>query len=150
MKKFIVVVLSVIAFAAVASAQPRAIGLRAGYGAEISYQHYMGAENFLEADFGLVGSHGFYLTGVYNFNIGYAGPFSFYAGPGAQAGVYNYKNADGNSALALNLAVGGQIGAEWAIPSAPINISLDWRPMFYLMHGGFGWDGFALGLRYRF
>lgn len=145
MKKLIVVILSVFAFVAVASAQPRAIGVRAGFGGEISYQHYVG-ENFVEADLGLVGNHGFYVTGIYDFNIGYAGPFSFYAGPGAQVGFYNA----GENAMALNLAVGGQIGAEWAIPAAPINITLDWRPMFYLMHGGFGWDGFALGLRYRF
>ena len=150
MKKLIIVILSMIAFAAVASAQPRAIGVRAGYGVEVSYQHYLGAENFLEADLGLVGNHGMYLTGVYNFNIGYAGPFSFYAGPGAQAGFYAAKTSEQNVAMALNLAVGGQIGAEWAVPSAPINISLDWRPMFYFMHGGFGWDGFALGFRYRF
>lgn len=145
MKKLIIAILSVFAFVAVASAQPRAIGVRAGYGGEISYQHYVG-DCFIEADLGLVGNHGFYVTGIYDFNIGYAGPFSFYAGPGAQVGFYNA----GENAMALNLAVGGQIGAEWAIPSAPINISLDWRPMFYLMHGGFGWDGFALGLRYRF
>jgi len=145
MKKLIVVILSIFAFVAVASAQPRAIGVRAGFGGEISYQHYVG-ENFVEADLGLVGNHGFYVTGIYDFNIGYAGPFSFYAGPGAQVGFYNA----GENAMALNLAVGGQIGAEWAIPAAPINITLDWRPMFYLMHGGFGWDGFALGLRYRF
>lgn len=149
MKKLIIVILSMIAFAAVASAQPRAMGVRAGYGVEVSYQHYLGVEDFLEADLGLVGNHGFYLTGIYNFNIGYAGPFSFYAGPGAQAGFYRKSDKDGGM-MALNLAVGGQIGAEWAIPSAPINISLDWRPMFYLMHGGFGWDGFALGFRYRF
>ena len=150
MKKLIILILSVCLFAAAASAQPRAIGLRAGFGGEVSYQHYVGAENFVEADLGIVGAHGFYLTGVYNFNIGYAGPFSFYAGPGAQAGFYNTVADNGDPALGINLAVGGQIGAEWAIPSAPINISLDWRPMFYLMHGGFGWDGFALGLRYRF
>lgn len=145
MKKLIIVILSMIAFAAVASAQPRAIGIRAGYGGEISYQHYVG-DNFIEADLGLVGDHGFYVTGIYDFNIGYAGPISFYAGPGAQIGVYNTSD----KSMALNLAIGGQIGAEWAIPAAPINISLDWRPMFYMMHGGFGWDGFALGLRYRF
>ena len=125
MKKLIVVILSIFAFVAVASAQPRAIGVRAGFGGEISYQHYVG-ENFVEADLGLVGNHGFYVTGIYDFNIGYAGPFSFYAGPGAQVGFYNA----GENAMALNLAVGGQIGAEWAIPAAPINITLDWRPMF--------------------
>ena len=93
----------------------------------------------------------FNASATYNFMIAQPqwtdkGEWGFYAGPGAQVGFYNA----GENAMALNLAVGGQIGAEWAIPAAPINITLDWRPMFYLMHGGFGWDGFALGLRYRF
>ena len=39
MKKTLIIIASLLAFAVVASAQPRAIGVRAGYGAELSYQH---------------------------------------------------------------------------------------------------------------
>lgn len=144
MKKILVVVLSVLAFAAVASAQPRALGVRAGYGGELSYQHYAGS-NFVEADLGFLAGNGFYVTGIYDFVLGEAGPFNFYAGPGAQLGFYDYGDDSG-----FNAAIVGQLGMEFQIPSAPINISLDWRPAFNFCYGGFGWNGFALGLRYRF
>jgi len=145
MKKIIAILLGVLAFAAVASAQPRAIGLRAGYGGELSYQHAFGS-NFLEADLGFLGSaHGIYVTGIYDFVLAQAGIVNFYAGPGVQLGFYNY---DGVSSF--NAGIAGQLGLEFEIPSIPLNISLDWRPTYYFNYGGFGWQGFALGIRYRF
>ena len=50
MKKFFAVMVAALAFAAVASAQPKAVGVRVGNGAEVSYQHYLGGSNFIEAD----------------------------------------------------------------------------------------------------
>ena len=144
MKKFIVVVLSVLAFAAVASAQPRALGIRAGYGGEISYQHGGGA-GFLEADLGFWANNGFYVTGVYDFIFANAGIVNFYVGPGVQLGFYNHAEQSG-----FNAGLAGQLGMEFEIPSAPVNISLDWRPVYYFNYGGFGWQGIALGIRYRF
>ena len=145
MKKFIVVVLSVFAFAAVASAQPRALGLRAGYGGELSYQHG-GSAGFLEADLGFLGNgHGFYVTGVYDFIFANAGIANFYVGPGLQLGFYNYSGDQG-----FNAGIAGQLGVEFEIPSVPLNLSLDWRPVYYFNYGGFGWQGIALGIRYRF
>ena len=58
MKKIILVAALVLGFAAAAVAQPRALGLRGGYGVELSYQHTLG-ENFLEADLGLGGFNNF-------------------------------------------------------------------------------------------
>ena len=52
MKKIILVAALVLGFAVAASAQPRAIGLRGGWGAELSYQHSFDS-NFLQADLGL-------------------------------------------------------------------------------------------------
>ncbi|MBQ9451594.1 MAG: hypothetical protein IJU34_09830 [Bacteroidales bacterium] len=145
MKKFIAILVGVLAFAAVATAQPRALGIRAGYGAELSYQHGGGA-GFLEADLGFLGSgHGFYVTGIYDFILGSAGIANFYVGPGVQLGFYNYDQKNG-----FNAGIAGQLGVEFEIPSVPLNISLDWRPVYYFQYGGFGWSGFALGLRYRF
>ncbi|MCR4859420.1 MAG: hypothetical protein K5910_02005 [Bacteroidales bacterium] len=145
MKKLIVVLLSVLAFAAVASAQPRALGIRAGYGGELSYQHGGGA-GFLEADLGFLGNaHGFYVTGIYDFIFANAGVANFYVGPGVQLGFYNYDGTNG-----FNAGLAGQLGVEFEIPSVPLNISLDWRPVYYFNYGGFGWQGIALGIRYRF
>ena len=47
MKKMLILVAALLGFAVVATAQPRALGVRAGYGAELSYQHTLGSENFL-------------------------------------------------------------------------------------------------------
>ena len=51
MKKIILVAALVLGFAAAAAAQPRAIGIRGGFGAGVSYQHTVGA-NFIDVDLG--------------------------------------------------------------------------------------------------
>lgn len=146
MKKLLVVLLGVLAFAAVASAQPRAIGVRAGYGGELSYQHGLGSSSFLELDLGFLGhAHGYYVTGAYDFIIGNAGICNFYVGPAVQLGFYNHERIG-----AFNAGAGAQLGVEFEIPSIPLNISVDWRPIYYFHYGGFGWQGAALGIRYRF
>ncbi len=145
MKKVIAFFVAVLTFAAVASAQPRALGVRAGWGGELSFQTGGGA-GFLEMDLGFLGnSHGFYLTGIYDFILGSAGICNFYVGPGVQLGFYNHGEDSG-----FNAGVAGQLGVEFEIPSVPLNISLDWRPVYYFQYGGFGWEGIALGIRYRF
>ena len=151
MKKILTIALSVLAFAAVASAQPRAIGVRVGGSAEASYQHSLG-NNFLEADLGLniLNGNGFYLTGVYDFVFASTSGFNFYAGPGAQLGFYNRKNDEGNNEGHFSLAIAGQLGAEYEFNAIPFNISLDWRPCWDFLGNGFGWSSFALGFRYRF
>ena len=53
MKKALIVIAAVFGFAMVASAQPKAIGGRLGYGLEASYQHFLGNPNFLEVNLGL-------------------------------------------------------------------------------------------------
>ncbi len=142
MKKFIVVIVAALAFTVAAAAQPRALGLRGGFGVEISYQHNLGGANFAEFDLGL-GGYGFNLSGVYDFVFHSEGDFNFYAGPGASVAVGN------NLFLA---GISGQVGAEWNVPiSFPLTISLDWKPTFYIVGlQTFAWDGFALGVRYRF
>ena len=143
MKKFIAILAGVLAFAAVASAQPRAIGLRAGYApvGEISYQHGLGT-NFVEVDFG--GYYGLHVVGVYDFVFANANIFNFYVGPGALLGLY-----DAADSWKFDAGIVGQLGVEAAIPSVPINISLDWRPTI-ISATGTHWDGIALGIRYRF
>ena len=104
-----------LAFAAVASAQPKAVGVRVGNGAEVSYQHYLGGSNFIEADLGFM-SNGFRLTGIYDFDLGSAGNFNFYVGPGASLGFVNGTDGNGNAKTYFSAAVVGQVGAEFAVP----------------------------------
>ena len=145
MKKLIIILVSVFAFVAVASAQPRALGLRVGYGGELSYQHSLPSA-FLEADLGFLGNaHGFYVSGMYDFIFANSGIANFYVGPGVQVGVWNHEKASDFTA-----GIGGQLGVEFEIPTIPLNLSLDWRPIYYFQHDVFGWQGLALAIRYRF
>ena len=151
MKKIIIAAALVLGFAAAASAQPRALGVRIGNGGEISYQHSMGS-NFLEVDGGLGlglvdGTFNVGATGIYNFMISeFGNGFGFYAGPGAGVGLalgdVNY----------LALSAAGMVGIEYNF-NFPLQISLDFR-----QHIGIGFSGngiwapssVGLGLRYQF
>lgn len=158
MKK-VLFVMAVVLCAAVSSvnAQPRAIGGRLGYGAEVSYQHSLGASNMLEVDFGFPAFHGLEAAVTYDwlFPINSwqeQGSWNWYAGVGAGLGMYNFNHVTGYAGVA------GRLGIEYNF-WFPLNLSLDWRPIvgpyFSENHVGFnGWGlwqgGIALGIRYQF
>lgn len=135
-----------LSFSALANAQPRALGLRGGYGAELSYQHSLG-RNFVEADLGWT-VNGVWVSGIYDFLVPIQDGFNFYAGPGAQLGMYMYTK-DGQYFNRFDLGLAGQVGIEYNF-DFPLQLSLDWRPAFTFLGGGFGFYGIALGVRYRF
>ena len=144
MKKLILIIAAALTMSAVAVAQPKAVGIRLGYGAEVSYQHILGADNFMEVDLGWF-SNGFSGSVAYDFNVAEAGNFGFYVGPQVSFGTLAY---DGSTKF--NLGAGAQLGVEYEF-DIPLNISLDWKPTFYFVPGtAFGWSSIALGLRYRF
>ena len=144
MKKFVLVMAAILGIAVVAAAQPRAIGIRAGYGAEVSYQHTLGGENFGEIDLGW--STGAFSAGLaYDFMICPLGPLNFYAGPQVNVGFVNVEG------VGLIVGAGVQIGIEYPFDSIPLQLSLDWKPTFYFVPAtAFGWQGIALGIRYLF
>lgn len=149
MKKIIALAAALVAFTFVASAAPRALGVRATYGAEISYQQALGS-NFGEFDLGWRPG-AIEIVGVYDFVFANSGNFNFYAGPGAGLSLYRAQNEDDTTKSGLGIAVLGQVGAEYAFPGIPFNISIDWRPAFrFVGLTGLGWDTLALGFRYRF
>lgn len=102
----------------------------------------MGGENFAEFDLGW--SSGFInVAAAYDFQVAPVGPFNFYAGPAADLWLVNEGG--------IGLGVGGQLGLEYLFSEIPLQISLDWRPMFNLIPAtSFGWSGFGLGIRYLF
>ena len=151
MKKIIIAAALVLGFAAAASAQPRALGVRIGNGGEISYQHSLG-NNFLEVDGGLGlglvdGTFNVGATGIYNFMISeFGNGFGFYAGPGATVGLglgeANY----------FTLAAAGMVGIEYNF-DIPLQLSLDFRQHLGLGFNGHGFwapSRIGLGIRYRF
>ena len=151
MKKIILVAALVLGFAAVAAAQPRAVGLRGGYGIEATYQHTMG-ENFLEANLGLGGFNSLNVAATYNWMLAQPdwtdrGEWGVYAGPGAALGL-----VFGNPG-AFNIAAAGQVGLEYTF-WFPLQLSLDIRPALGFSTGDkpFYFGGFypSLGVRYKF
>ena len=152
MKKIILVAALVLGFAVAASAQPRAIGLRGGWGAELSYQHSFDS-NFLQADLGLNTFNSINGSVVYNFMIAQPswtsrGEWGFYAGPGAAVGMsLGTKDTEGY----LHVAAAGMVGLEYSF-CFPLQLSLDVKPTLgFGFNHGFHWGVMpAFAIRYKF
>lgn len=141
MKKLLAIVVALVAFAAVANAQPKAFGVRMGYADGASYQHWLG-NNFLEVDALFWIKSGFTASAIYDFRVPISNQVALYAGPGINGVLLNN--------VGLKFGVCGQVGAEWEIPSVPLNVSLDWMPVYWFGVNVFNYTGAALGIRFRF
>jgi len=176
MKKYLILFFALLFGAAVANAQPRALGFRFGWGFEASYQHTIN-KGFIEGDFGVdfydTKIPGFKATAVYDFllnpdiTITDRGSWQFYAGPGISFGhiadVVNYYDPH----VSLNGTMVGlvaQVGVDYTF-WFPLQLALDLRPVFgmhvndrtevFERHSEFynyGLYGFipSLSVRYRF
>ncbi|MCR5003193.1 MAG: hypothetical protein K5984_02385 [Bacteroidales bacterium] len=134
MKKTILVIIAALAFTAVASAQPRAVGIRFGYGYEAQYQHWFGWESFLDVTTGVdaAGDNGIKATATYNwelFNPAWGGPWNgvwtWYAGPGVSVGNVNCGTKGNNPGFMIGLAV--QVGCEYTV--GHLAVAGDLRPV---------------------
>ena len=166
MKKIILSTFMLIGLAFSAQSQDiskNALGLRLGsndgFGGEVSYQRGLSKNNRLELDLGWRNSkdvNATKLVGLYQWIWELDKGFNWYAGVGAGIGSWNYDKG-GESQNGTILLAAGDIGIEYNFSEAPIQLSLDLRPEFYLNNSGdnkfrkenFGPD-IALGLRYRF
>lgn len=127
----------------------KAIGIRFGYGAELSYQHPLGNANRLEFDLGL-GHYGTAINGVYQWVWDLselADGFNWYAGVGAGLGMFDFDEINNNT---FHLGVLGQVGIEYSF-KIPLQLSLDYRPGIYLINGfKTSYEGICLSARYKF
>ncbi|NLI73129.1 MAG: hypothetical protein GX361_10465 [Bacteroidales bacterium] len=152
MKKLFFIAIFAVGISAFASAQvnDKAIGIRTGWGTEFSYQHPFSSANRLEVDLGLYGwKHSeFALSGIYQWLFGAQGGFNVFAGFGPQVGSWYWGKEDKNT---IGVGVAGQLGVEYNF-DFPLQLSLDWRPSWVIIptDRGFGYEGVALGIRYRF
>ena len=153
MKKIILIAVAIITMGAIASAQPKAIGGRFGYGPlEASYQHYLGDPNFMEIDLGAYSysSHsGFLATGTYNWVFSQPdwtprGNWSWYAGPGVAFGSVPRKQKEGDWENKAMFGIVGQVGLEFQF-WFPLQISADVRPIIGYSDGEFWDDVFDAG-----
>lgn len=148
MKKLLLLLVAIVATTTMVSAQKserNAIGVRLGYGLEVSYQRVLTDEYKIEVDLGFPGFafNGVGATGTFlwNWDIAAVDGLGWYVGPGVNLGIWGRS---------FSLGVVGQIGLEYSF-RAPITLTLDYRPGLNVVPGfGFSYTSFALGARYRF
>lgn len=147
MKKLTLAILFTFSLSAMIQAQDfnKAIGVRGGYGAEISYQFPLSGNTRAEADLGLygIGNGGFTLTGIHQWVFGIQDGLNWYLGAGPQIGAVN------NS---FGIGIAGQAGIEYYIPNVPIQLSLDYRPSWFIIPTDYKFApyGLGIGIRYTF
>lgn len=122
--------------------QPRSVGLRAGDGLEMAYQHNL-RKNFYEIDLGVLGHSwgqgdweayhpGLRFTATYNFEVFKAytrvGGFCLSIGPGVAAGLYGHSQ--------FNAGLVCQFDMEYTIGRTPIAIAIDSRPNIWFGRPG--------------
>jgi len=163
--------------AAVASAQPRSIGLRAGNNWDLSYQHYLNESSFLTIETGVPGVAfgkdadgafacnmllGAHLAVIYDMLDPYGatikwdkkGEWHWYMGCGLKGGIYGYNDPKWHAGLATH------IGIEYDF-EFPMILFIDSRATFGVTNYGVAegkkvaFDGIApldlaLGIRYKF
>ena len=157
MKKLLLVIVAVIGLSFAANAQ-NAIGLRLGYGNEISYQTAMGS-NRLEIDLGSLDALLYHynwnflsLTGTYQWTFGLpVDGLGWYVGPGIMGGFYLSEYSE--DYRGLSIGIGGIIGLDYQFKGIPLQLSVDARPMYAVVHPKYfnpvGYSA-ALGVRYTF
>lgn len=134
-----------------------ALGLRLGdndgFGGEISYQRELTKKTRLELDLGLRNSNhvnAFKLAAVHQWVWNIDGGFNWYAGVGGGLGSWKVDSKYGDSSGTYFFGA-GDIGIEYNF-DIPLQLSLDYRPEFYLSNDyldGVGND-IALSIRYKF
>lgn len=119
------------------------------YPGGITLKHFISNKVALEG-IGYFYNHGTRITGLYEFYFGLpnVGNLKWYVGPGAHVGFYSNTYGGGTS-----FGVDGVLGLDFKVPSAPLDLSLDWQPSIEFGNdfgNGFsgGWGGFAI--RYTF
>jgi hypothetical protein len=149
MKKTILVIVSLM-FASGVFAQDytKAIGLRLGSSIGASYKQFMQPDRAVEGilDLDILDQEYMKLkvTGIYqfHFNINVDG-LSWYAGPGASAGIYVGDHSG------FLMAIDGMVGIEYKFFNAPVVLAMDWNPKVQIItNTGFKPDNFALTVRF--
>lgn len=143
-----------VTFAAYSQDYTSAIGLRLGYPTSITYKHFISDQGAIEAFAGFR-SYSFYnwfnIGATYQHHMPISGVdgLNWFAGGGLSAFFWNYDDnfvGDGSTSIGIL----GALGLDYKFDSAPINVSLDWLPIFFVNGYGSGFGGGygALSVRY--
>jgi len=136
-----------------------AIGGRFGVANGITYKYFFNDNHAIDGILNFQGNRSFTifkLLGLYEIyqplNFVDVDGLRWYYGFGGGLGSYRYKEDNkgidtDDSGMAWSFD--GAIGLDYKIPSAPINLSLDWKPTMELTpESGVRFDGFGLSIRF--
>lgn len=121
---------------------PRAVGLRLGYGINISYQHAISRDNMISADLGLPGFNSWSLSATYDWINPFGteipwtsakGSWNWYLGAGVGGGT-SFASSISSTGVSVKNTSGffglvGNLGLEYNF-WFPLQLSVDWRPTF--------------------
>jgi hypothetical protein len=158
-KIIIAIIFSALSFSISAQNYTKAIGLRIGFGAGITYKQLFNNKSAFE----LIAAYqyqekGYTLTGLYeihNYRVLGASHLALFYGGGGHFGYYNggyYKNRSGiyYEDNAPSVGIDGVLGIDYYEPGVSLDWSLDVKPYYDFINPGFRfWDA-ALSIRYAF
>jgi hypothetical protein len=156
MKKTFLTITLAILITSLASSQDykTGVGLRLGTSIGATIKHFVGQKSAFE---GLLTTRwqGVEMTGLYEIhnNAFDVEKLNWYFGFGAHLGFYNGDNTPwGDAGVNYTLfGIDGIIGMEYAFSEVPINLGLDWKPVFNLTgYASFWGDALAFSVRYTF
>ena len=160
MKQTKMIFLFLVAFAAMpffsdAQNYKLAAGLRLGYPTSASLKYFMSETSALEAYVGTRGYSGYRwynVSGAYLYHKEISGVdgLQYYFGAGASIFFWNFDTIFGERGSTTSIGLQGYAGLDYTFADAPVNITVDWIPTFFLngfgsgLGGGYG----TLGVRY--
>ena len=143
------------AFASYTQNYSSAIGLRLGSPTSISYKTFISEPAAIEifGGFRRYSSYGWFnVAGVYEHHkaIESVEGLQWYVGGGASAFFWNYDNGFLDPGSNTSIGLLGTLGLDYVFAEAPVNLSVDWMPFFFLngYDSGFGGGYGALSARY--
>ncbi|HUH33856.1 MAG TPA: hypothetical protein VLZ28_07870 [Daejeonella sp.] len=131
-----------------------AIGGRFGEANGVTFKTFLNSQDALDfiLNFQSRGDYSYFrLTGLYEVHKPFvnAGGLRYYYGGGATLGSRKHRHRDNDSDLLAS--IDGVLGVDYKIDSAPINISLDWKPALVVTpYTEFDARGLGLSLRFTF
>lgn len=144
----------------------KAIGLRLGYPASVSYKVFLdGSNNAVEGflsfrNYGNRKKNGDFRYRSFGIGVGYqvhnsikeVNGLQWYYGVGGGVSFFNDNDGFIDDGDLTGIALLGFLGLDYKFADAPVNLSLDWVPAFRITgyNNGFGGNNGALAVRYTF
>ena len=154
----VIVLIAVLAMAVPAQAQvyKSAIGARLGYPLAASYKTFFNESSAVEVYVGFRNWSGygwFSVSGAYQKHAPINGVdgLQWYWGLGASAFFWNFKSGYFTETYSsTSIGLQGYLGLDYKFANAPVSITADWIPTFFVngYGNGFGGGYGTLGVRY--